>query len=481
MDEKQKKPKPLEIRPQAGPQTEFLACSADIVFYGGAAGGGKSYGLLMDLIRHKDTGEAGAVIFRRTTPQITNQGGLWDTARVLYGPLKWEPREQKHDYTSPAGFRVKFSHLEHEHNVEDWQGSQVPIIGFDEVTHFTRYQFFYMITRNRSTSGVIPYVRATCNPDPDSWVAEFLAWWIDQEEKLPNGKPNPRYGLPIPERAGVIRWFVMVNDQWVWGDSSAELLKDYPDLIPKSVTFIPSKLSDNKILMQRDPSYLGNLLAQDKVTRARLLDGNWKIRPIAGMLFKRDYFEIIDAIPLGCVGVRYWDRAATEVKPGEQNREKVGKKGKKADWTAGCKLLRAPDGTFIIADMRREQYSPGKVHALIKTAASQDGHSIPVWVEQEPGASGVADVHAIINLLAGYMIHSNKPTTDKVTRAGPASSQCEAKNVKLLRGRWNEAFLTEAENFPDGDNDDQVDAFTGAFNVLMSPPSAFKAWTIDDD
>jgi predicted phage terminase large subunit-like protein len=463
--------KPLEIRPQPGPQEEFLGCPADIVIYGGAAGGGKSYALLMDPLRHMDNAGFGAVIFRRTTPQIRNKGGLWDSAIALYGPMAWEPRSQQLDFTAPSGMTVKFSHLEQELDVLNWQGAQIPMIGYDELTHFTRYQFFYMMTRNRSTCGILPYIRATTNPDPDSWVAEFLAWWIEQDEN------SPRYGLPIPERAGVIRYFVVSNDEVVWGDTAEELVKEYPELMPKSVTFIPSKLSDNKILMAADPSYKANLLAQDKVTRARLLDGNWKIRASAGMLFKRDWFEIVDAVPAGCIGVRYWDRAATEVKPGETGRSRVGEKKKKADWTAGCKLLyHPPTKIFYVADMRREQYSPGKVHALIHTTASQDGVPIPVWVEQEPGASGVADVDAIKKLLAGFIIHSNKPTTDKVTRAGPASSQCEAKNVKLLRGKWNDPFLKELENFPDGDNDDQLDAFTGAFNVLTGPQPEYHVW-----
>src|SRR6266850_7935610 len=95
----------------------------------------------------------------------------------------------------PRASKIKFSHLQLETTVHDWQGAQITLICFDELTHFTAYQFFYMVSRNRSTCGVRPYIRATCNPDADSWVAEFLAWWIDQET-----------GLPIPERAGVLRY-----------------------------------------------------------------------------------------------------------------------------------------------------------------------------------------------------------------------------------------------------------------------------------
>nr|WP_234841454.1 terminase family protein [Sinorhizobium meliloti] len=73
------------------------------------------------------------------------------------------------------------------------------------MTHFSAKQFWYMVSRNRSMSGVRPYTRATCNPDADSWVAELIRWWIDQDT-----------GLPIPERAGVLRWFVRSDSPQTW-------------------------------------------------------------------------------------------------------------------------------------------------------------------------------------------------------------------------------------------------------------------------
>jgi len=78
----------------------------------------------------------------------------------------------------PRG-KIKFSHLQFETTVYDWQGPQITLICFDELTHFSAHQFFYMVSRNRSTCGVQPYIRGTCNPDAESWVADFLSWWID--------------------------------------------------------------------------------------------------------------------------------------------------------------------------------------------------------------------------------------------------------------------------------------------------------------
>ena len=125
---------------------------------------------------------------------------------------------------------------------------------FDELTHFSEAQFFYMLSRNRSTCGVKPYVRATCNPDTDSWVADFIEWWINQET-----------GYAIPERLGVLRYFYRIEGELIWGESIEELTEKCtgvegfsPDLC-KSVTFIASSVYDNEALLRIDPGYLANL------------------------------------------------------------------------------------------------------------------------------------------------------------------------------------------------------------------------------
>jgi len=271
---------PNTIRPQEGPQQAFLACPADIAIYGGAAGGGKSWALLMEPLRHVHNGQFGAVFFRRTTVQVRNEGGLWDESAKLYPLLNADPKEHVLTWDFPSGASVSFAHLEHDKTVHNWQGSQIPLICFDELTHFSEKQFWYMVSRNRSMCGVRPYIRATCNPDVDSWVAKFIAWWINEET-----------GFPIKERAGVLRWFVRVNDQLVWGDSAEELRRDHPNIPAKSLTFVPASLQDNKALMEADPGYMANLLSLPTVERERLLNGNWKIRPAAGMFFQRAWFR----------------------------------------------------------------------------------------------------------------------------------------------------------------------------------------------
>lgn len=443
----------FRITPQEGPQTEFLESVADIVFYGGGAGGGKTYALLLDPLRHYENGEFGAVIFRRSTTQVRNQGGMWDESQKLYPMVMATPRESILEWTFPSGMAVKFSHLEYDKTVYDWQGSQIPMIGFDEITHFSEFQFFYMLSRNRSSSGVPGYIRATCNPDADSWVRKFVDWWIGPD------------GFAIKERSGIVRWFIRQNDTLVWGDSKEELIEKYgTKQIPKSFTFIPALLSDNKILMENDPSYVSNLHALPKVERERLLGGNWNIRPTAGNYFKREYFEVLNTLPAGWIQcVRFWDRAATKPSPANSD----------PDWTRGLKLYKYPNGVHVVGDLKSLRDSPYNVEQLIKTTASQDKVEVRIVCQQDPGSAGVAEAQNFIRMLNGYDVHTRPFSKDKATRAKPVSAQCEARNVKVLRGDWNEEFFVELENFPEGKHDDIVDTFSGAYNEMNEALSIF--------
>ncbi len=440
------------IKPQPGPQRAFLSTSADIAIYGGSAGSGKSFGLLLEPLRHYRNPRFGAVIFRRNTVQVRNEGGLWDESVTLYSQVGADPHESVLEWTFPAGGRVKFSHLEHEKTVYDWQGSQIPMIGFDEITHFTAKQFWYMLSRNRSDSGVPGYIRATCNPDPDSFVRPLIDWWIGED------------GYPIKARSGVIRWFVRLNNELIWADSEAELFKKFgkgSEIQPKSLTFIPAKLQDNKILMAKDPSYLANLLALSHVDRMRLLDGNWNIRPSGGLVFQMGWFPVVDAIPSGWKQViRYWDRGATA--PSAENPD--------PDWTRGIKVYQYHDGTFIVADLRSMRDTPGKIEGFIKNVASFDGVGVRIMAQQDPGSAGVSEAEHFVRMLGGFDVKVETAMRDKFTRAKPVSAQAEAGNIRILRAGWNNEFFNELENFTDDPgeyaHDDIVDALSGAFNVL---------------
>jgi predicted phage terminase large subunit-like protein len=460
------------LRPQPGPQEQFLSTPADIAIFGGAAGGGKSFGVLLEPLRHITSNQRFYVVgFRRNATQITNPGGLWHASMEIYPHTGGRPIAHLREWRWSRGGIFKMTHLEHEYTVLDWQGAELPLIIFDELTHFLESQFWYMLSRNRSMSGVKGYVRATTNPDADSWVAKLIAWWIDQET-----------GYAIEERSGKLRWFIRVDDVLIWADSKQELLEkhgvknadgeylpeEHPEQIqPKSLTFIKSMLTDNKILMAKDPSYMANLKAMSRVEKERLLGGNWKIKPAAGLYFKKTDAKVIDSVPDDVVKwVRYWDLAATEVGP--QNPD--------PDWTAGVKMGRRANGKFVIADVQRDRLRSQKVRELIANTASHDGYECLIGIPQDPGQAGKEQAESYVSELAGYIITAERVTGDKLSRADPFAAQWQAGNVEVVRGDWNDAFFSELEQFPTKTvHDDQVDAAADAFSKLTRSASIYDA------
>ena len=201
--------KELIFEPQPGPQTDFLATSADICIYGGAAGGGKSWGLLLDWARlvvpHPNIN---GVIFRRKSTQLTLAGSIWPESYKIFTHLRGLPNNKYLEWRFKNRSTLKFSGLQYEGDKHNFDGTNLDWVGFDELTHFTETQFFHMLSRLRSTTGAFsPYIRGTCNPSPDSWVYHLIRWWIGDD------------GYAIKERSGVIRWFFRHDDTPYWFDS----------------------------------------------------------------------------------------------------------------------------------------------------------------------------------------------------------------------------------------------------------------------
>lgn len=436
--------------PQPGPQTAFCASKASIAIYGGAAGGGKTYGVVLDFARLAAVPGAGGVIFRRTSPELVGAGSVWETARELYESMGARCREAPLDVEFPCGSTIEFHHLQHEKSVHAHQSKQYARIALEEGTHFTSYQFWYLVSRMRTAAAIEPRMRITCNPDPDSFIAELIAWWIDQET-----------GLPIPERSGVLRYFVRDGDDLVWGDDKQELWDRYahvcdPKTGPMSLTFIAASLADNQALLTNDPGYRARLMSLPRIERERLLGGNWKVRAASGDYFKRGWFEVIDQLPgKPLATIRWWDKAGSE--PTTEKPD--------PDWTRGVKVSLMPDLSFVIEHVESTRARPHGVETLIKNTATSDGIRTKVGLWQDPGQAGVVDIENMMRVLSGFHVVHTAARENKETYAGPVSSRAEAGRIRLLRGPWNEAYLRELESFPKG-HDDQVDATSGAFLEL---------------
>lgn len=434
------------IRPQVGPQTAFLTTEADIAIYGGAAGGGKSFGLLLSPLQYTDVPGFAAVYFRRTGPELTGAGSLWEESQTLFRIAGGTPRQTPTlQWKFRAGTILQFLHLQHESDVYTHQGKQYAAIYFDELTHFEEAQFWYLVSRLRSTCGVRPHIRATCNPDPDSFVRALIDWWIGPD------------GLPIPERSGVLRYFVRDGDRLAWFDSREEAAAAYPSKTSMSLTFIPATLDDNKELLAKDPTYRAKLESLTRVEREQLLGGNWNSRHMAGEVFRREWFTLVEELPARRIAtVRGWDKASTEPHPQNPN----------PDWTRGVKVAALEGGLFCVEHVESLRGTPQKVWSRMRAAAEVDGMGVQIGMWEDPGQAGKVDVEATKRELAPYAIRVVKASLDKVSYAKPWSALAEQGKIFVLRGDWNQAFFDELEAFPGKGKDDQVDAGSLAFQLL---------------
>lgn len=445
------------IRPQPGAQEAFLSASADIAIYGGAAGGGKSYALLLEPLRHISNPNFGALVLRRTTPEINNVGGLWDESEKVYQLVGAEARVGNLDWQFPSGAKVKFDHLEHEKSKHKYQGSQIPLLCFDELTHFSEGQFWFMVSRNRSTCGIRPYIRATCNPDASSWVAGLVAWWVDQDT-----------GYPIPERSGVVRWFVRHGGELQWAGSREELKRAFPGLEPKSLTFIPATLDDNPALTSKDPGYKANLQALPYVERERLLSGNWKIVDAEGAYWDSSYFAEIyaDQLPKE----RLITVVALDPSLGKTEGAKPHKLG---DYSAFVAVVKGHDLRY---------YVDAKIARLTSRQIVTQGIEWMQWIK--PDAFGceaigfqdllrelfIPEMHRL-SLGGVYPIHTGESLgkrgviPPKVTRIKKLTPYLDQGRIKLVRSPGTSMLLEQMMAFPIHNHDDGPDALEMAIRL----------------
>jgi hypothetical protein len=219
-----------------GPQEDFLAASETDVLYGGAAGGGKSYAMLVDPLRYAHRSAHRGLIIRRSMPELRE---LIDKSRELYPKafVGCKYKEVEKLWNFPSGAKIEFGFLERDADVYRYQGQAYSWIGFDEITHLpTEFAWNYLASRLRTTdSEIVPYMRCTANP------GGVGATWVKK-----------RYIDPAP---------------------SYESFTGHDGLSRK---FIPARLQDNPFLAH-DGRYEKMLQALPPTQRQQLLDGNWDV------------------------------------------------------------------------------------------------------------------------------------------------------------------------------------------------------------
>jgi hypothetical protein len=226
----------VAFMPNEGPQTDFLAAAEKDVLYGGAAGGGKSFAMLIDPLRSCHIPEHRALILRRSMPELRE---LIDKSRELY-PKAFKGakfREVEKLWNFPSGAKIEFGFLEKDADVYRYQGQAYSWIGFDEITHLpTEFGWNYLASRLRTTNPELQtYLRCTANP------GGVGAQWV-KKRYVEASEPNTTF----KGKDGLTR------------------------------KFIPALLQDNPYLAE-DGEYERMLQSLPAVQRRQLLEGNWDV------------------------------------------------------------------------------------------------------------------------------------------------------------------------------------------------------------
>lgn len=437
------------IGPASPKQEMILNTSVDFAIVGGSMGSGKSYVALLFPLKYADDPYFRGIIFRKTTKELTAQGGLWETAceiyRKLYGDkLKIRLKDLK--ITFPSGASVQFSHLETKSDVLKHQGAQYTFVLFDEATHFTKYEIEYLSGRIRSAKAKHKkQLICTCNPDPDWFALPWIKPYLTVE------------GTPNPEMDGVVMYYAVENDVYVWARDRSELEKKYgtgDDSGIKSFTFISANCFDNPPLLKNDPTYVSNLKAKPWVDVQRYLYGNWFVRPSAAGFWKREWCEEVATYPEKkdiVKIIRAWDFAGTLVSPVTPD----------PDYSASTKMALLKSGDYIILDVVRFRARYGDLVQRILEIAYEDGKGTDIIIPQDSGAAGKAAAMMVVRELLSEGFYAKTKTTSKskVDRFRPFAAASENGLVKILKGCCN-----DLENKIVGDNNffyAELEAFTG--------------------
>lgn len=252
-------------QPQDGPQTSLISCPVFEVFFGGARGGGKTEGSIGDWFQHSsEYGDKAVGIFvRRKLIQLEEVIARF---KLVSQPLGFKYREQPHEFTAPNGARLKFRYLERDADADEYQGHSYTRVYVEEATNFPAVGPIDKLRATlRSPTGVPVGMRLTGNPGGPGhqWVK---ARYIEASRRLPDQHGNLNRKIDL-KRPGPIQREYFKNPF----DAAAPLME-------LERVFIPSKLSDNKKLMEHDPLYVARLQQQGSAMLVKAwLEGDWDI------------------------------------------------------------------------------------------------------------------------------------------------------------------------------------------------------------
>lgn len=430
----------------------------DILLTGGGAGSSKTYTCLLKALKYIQDPAARVMIIRESYPTLKLSGGLVDESKSIYPHFGGILGIQALVWRFPNGATIQFAALPDD--LREWQGLQASHILVDEAAGFKESEILFLLSRLRSAKykGHMN-LTMTCNPDTNSFLYSWVEYCLDQET-----------GIPRPGTEDITRWFVQIGGKMQWGNSPEELYSVHgtgmemgKNFIPISFRFIPMNLHDNPVLLANNPTYLTNLLAQPRVNQQRYLHGSWTARPEGSSFFDRSWVTFVEFPSTQATArVRSWDIAHS--KPSEALPD--------PDYTVGVLISKDKFGIYTIEDVVRIRGLADTVMKTIIDTAKNDGPDVKVTIPRDTGAGKTLNTYQVRILAeAGVPVKSIVMSghTNKHQRFLPFASLAEGRSVRIVRGPWNDDYLTELEfftGFRKGVHDDQVDATSDSFNTL---------------
>lgn len=398
-------------------QEWFLRRDEPEAFFGGAAGPGKSWGLLMAALQYVDIGEYHALLLRPTLGEFEKPGGLIQVAEDWLAPTKAYWNGTKRTWTFPSGASIGFGYLATAGDVKQYKGPSYSFCGFDELTSFPENLYRAMFRVLRQAKGSLDFVplrmRSASNPGD-------------------------------------------IGHHWV---KARFITKETRN---KDAVFVPATIHDNPHLDY--DAYLQTLAHLSPIDRQRLIDGDWDVTEEGGK-FKRGDFKIVEPGDVGRAvrACRYWDLAGSEPNAAYPD----------PDWTVGLRYEVDAEGTFTVRHIVRGRWNDNVVEKTVRQTAEEDTRAIPVYIEKDPGQAGKAQLSNYKRrVLQGFACHEGLTKMDgksaaKEVRARPVAAAVANGLVQIVSTCPNLLeFLDEVSIFPNGLKDDIVDAFSGAHNVV---------------
>ena len=456
------------LAPASQPQVDFLKSDATITLYSGAMGAGKSFAIVLNMVKFAAKQNSTIVCFRRTQPELKAPGGIWQEAATIFKRMfpdcKIRSRELE-IYVPSTNSVLKFQSLQYQSDVDKALGAQYSAIFFDEAVTFEPFDQFILPLLGRLRNAKVDYTPQmfwATNPRFGHGIYEWIKdFYLDE------------HGIPLKERSNVKRWFILKDNKPIWFDSEKDAVAFCDTLpapggnkiTPRSFTAIRAHVTDNGPLLKNNPDYIANLQAMPEIRRRIYLDGSWTAREEEAGLYLRSMSKLVPYPNMQAKKrVRAWDLASSPVSTANPS----------PDFSRGVLTSKDEYGVYTIEDVVSARDRPHVIQQLILQTAIADREFFGNVIQSypvDPGQAGIARANEMKRMLAevGVECKLTRPHKAKRVRFLPVSAIAEAGFLNVVKADWNDELFEEMEEFSGlrpNERDDIVDCVSDCVLVL---------------